>query len=126
MVGATIPMATFNRSAMGIPTDPIPERNSRGPRAPKSPNSKQMVIKVQVPYMVPTGIVSTGDLFVYNKKRDFVCHIKRADKPAEYDRLSQVVRSEGLGGAKAYFSAELVNKDELVVKVSELLATQPW
>jgi hypothetical protein len=30
------------------------------------------------------------------------------------------------GGAKAYFAAELKSKDELVVKVSEVLAEQPF
>ncbi|KZP28435.1 ankyrin [Athelia psychrophila] len=128
MIGTVVPSATFTRNAMGIPTDPTPERHTRGPRAPKFSESKSMVIKVQVPWMGPGNgaHVATGDLMIYNKKRDFVCQIKRADKPAEYDRISQVVRSQGVSGAKAYFSAELVKKYELVVKVSEVLATQPW
>ena len=126
MIGTTIPIATFTRQSMGIPTDPTPERHTRGPRAPKSSEPKSMIIKVQVPYLGPDTPVGTGDLMVYTKKRDFVCQIKRADKPAEYDRISQVVRSQGVGSAKAYFSAELVNKDELIVKVPEVLATQPW
>jgi hypothetical protein len=39
------------------------------------------------------------------------------DNTAGYDRVSQVIRNQGVGGAKAYFTAELV------VKVSEVLAT---
>jgi hypothetical protein len=31
-----------------------------------------------------------------------------------------------VGGAKAYFAAELKSKDELLVKVSEVLAEQPF
>ncbi|KAF7967440.1 hypothetical protein HWV62_34347 [Athelia sp. TMB] len=124
-IRTTIPIATFTRQSMGIPTDPTPERHTRGPRAPKSSEPKSMIIKVQVPYLGPDTPAGTGDLMVYTKKRDFVCQIKRADKPAEYDRISQVVRSQGVGGAKAYFSAELVKRDELIVKVSEALATQP-
>lgn len=111
---------------MGIATDPIPERHTKGPRAPKSSEAKSMVIKVQVPWMGPNQPPGTGNLMVYNKKRDFVCQIARVDKPAEYDRISRVVRDQGVGGAKAYFSAELVTKNELVVKVSEVLAAQPW
>ncbi|KAF7967854.1 hypothetical protein HWV62_32862, partial [Athelia sp. TMB] len=124
MVGTLTPTADFTRRALGIPSDPTPERNMRGPRAPKSAESKSksMVIKVQVPWIAPgknAGL--TGDLMVYNKKRDFICQIRRSDGPAEYDRISQVVRSQGVSGAKAYFAAELVKKDELVVKVSETL-----
>lgn len=63
---------------------------------------------------------------IYNKKRDFVCQIRRIDNPVEYDQISPVVCSQGVGGAKAYFSAELVRKENLVVKVSEGLAAQPW
>jgi hypothetical protein len=33
---------------------------------------------------------------------------------------------EGQDGAKAYFAAELKNQDELIVKVSEVLAVQPF
>lgn len=124
--GATVtqlfPMAPMMRDAMGIPNEPIPERNKGGLQSPNFSQSKSMVIKVQVPMMGP----KIGDLLVYNKRRDFVCRVQRADKPAEYDRIFQLVRNQGVGGGKAYLSAELVHKDELVVKVSEVLAAQPW
>ncbi|KZP32287.1 ankyrin [Athelia psychrophila] len=132
MVWCIVPTATYTRTAMGIPTAPTPERHTRGPRAPKASatKTKVMVIKVQVPWLGTHKGVSpaaaAGNLMVYNKKREFVCQIARADRPAEYDRISEVVRGQGVSGAKAYFSAELVNKYELVVKVSEVLAAQPW
>jgi hypothetical protein len=84
------------------------------------------VLKVQVPYTGNRKIDSTGELLLYTKKRDFACTIRRSDEPDEYDRISQVVRTKGVGGVKAYFAAELESKDKLVVKVSEVLAEQPW
>jgi hypothetical protein len=88
-----------------------------------------LVIKVQVPFDLSRGTSvgsSRGNLLVYSKKRDFVCAVRRSDGPTAYDQISNVVRTKGVGGAKAYFAAELKNKDELVVKVSEVLAEQPF
>lgn len=124
--GTTMPLATMMRNLMDIPTDPTPQRHTRGPRAPKSSDAKSLVVKVQVPWLGPVPVAGSGPLLVYTKKRDFVCQIMRADNPAGYDRICEVVRTRGVGGAKAYFTAELESKYELVVKVSEVLATQPW
>lgn len=55
-----------------------------------------------------------------------MCAVRRSDGPTAYDRISNVIRTRGVGGAKAYFAAELKSKDELVVKVSEVLAEQPF
>lgn len=121
MIGTVVQSDAFTRNLMGIPTEPTPERHSRGPVAPKFTKSKSMIIKVQAP--LDPGF---GDLLVYTKKMDFFCLIRRVDKPVEYDRVSQVVRNQGVGSVKAYFTAELVNRDELVVKILEILATQPW
>jgi hypothetical protein len=63
---------------------------------------------------------------VYTEKRDFMCSIRRQDNPAAYDRISKVTHERGVGGAKAYFPAELRSKSELFVKTSEVLAAQPW
>ena len=63
---------------------------------------------------------------VQNKKRDFVCHVRRQDGTTAYDRIAKVVREQGVGGAKAYFAAELDGRDRLVVKVGEVLAEQPF
>ncbi|KAH8093086.1 ankyrin repeat-containing domain protein [Cristinia sonorae] len=126
--GNLIPTSDFTRRAMGIPTEPTPERNTRGSHAPKtSAYPKSVIIKVQVPYAGP-GItaVSTGDLLIYTKKRDFVCTIEYNNNRDGHRRVSEVVRDKGLGGAKAYFAAELKSKDELVVKVDEVLAAQPF
>jgi len=85
-----------------------------------------LIIKVQIPYTGPGGPVSKGHLLVYTKKRDLVCQIREVDDITGYDYISQLVRSQGVGGAKVYFAAELQSKDELVVKVSEVLATQSF
>ena len=111
---------------MSIPAERPAERQFRASSAPKASESKRLIIKVQTPYTGPGGPVSQGPLFLYTKKRDLVCQIRREDDIAGYDRISQLVRSQGVGGAKAYFAAELKSKDELVVKVSEVLATQPF
>jgi hypothetical protein len=119
-------MASFLRRTMDIPTEPTPDRHFRAARAPKSSEPKRLIIKVQPPYTGPGGPTSTGPLLIYTKKRDFVCQIIRTDNPTGYDRISQVVRNQGVGGAKAYFAAELKSANELVVKVSEVLAVQPF
>ncbi|KAJ7485156.1 ankyrin [Mycena galericulata] len=128
--GNTIPTADLTRKFMGYPTQASSWSNNRT-RAAHTPKnldreSKTLIIKVQVPYTGNPQIRSTGDLLLYTKKRDFACTIRRSDAPAEYDRISEVVRTKGVGGAKAYFAAELESKEKLVVKVSEVLAEQPW
>lgn len=58
-----------------------------------------------------------------------MCTVDRAPHPEAYDAVVQTVRNRGvsgMGGAKAYFAAELKNRDELVVKISEPLAEQPF
>ncbi|KAJ7207973.1 hypothetical protein GGX14DRAFT_455043 [Mycena pura] len=88
--------------------------------------AKSIVVKVQVPFTGYPIVRSTGNLMVYTKKRDFACSIRRSDAPDEYERISEAVRTKGVGGAKAYFAAELESKDKLVVKIAEPLAEQPW
>lgn len=128
--GSTIPTADFTRHYMGYPTQPSSwsSTQTRAAHTPKNLDraAKTLVLKVQVPYTGNPQIRSTGDLLLYTKKRDFACTIRRSDGPAEYDRISEVVRTKGVGGAKAYFAAELKSKEKLVVKVSEVLAEQPW
>lgn len=128
--GLIAPTSTFTRNAFGIPTPPIPSSHQRSAHIPKGllSESKNLVIKVQVPLNLSTGTTgaSRGNLLIYSKKRDFVCAVRRSDGPTAYDRISNVIRTRGVGGAKAYFAAELKSKDELVVKVSEVLAEQPF
>jgi hypothetical protein len=69
---------------------------------------------------------SSGDLLVYNRKRNFACAIERKDSPEAYDRLVEIVHKKGVRGAKAYFTAVLETNRLLTVKVSEVLAEQPW
>ncbi|KAK7028322.1 hypothetical protein R3P38DRAFT_2935379 [Favolaschia claudopus] len=130
-IGNTIPTAEWTRQAMGFPTkssswSSTQTRSAHTPKNLDRGEGKTLVIKVQVPYTGDPNIISKGDLMVYTKKRDFACSIRRSDAPADYDRISHVVRTKGVGGAKAYFAAELESKDTLLVKVSDVLAEQPW
>ncbi|KAK0446562.1 uncharacterized protein EV420DRAFT_1483997 [Desarmillaria tabescens] len=126
------PMAKFSRDLWSIPTSETPPSHRRFAHTPKNLSAdspKSIVIKVQVPFDAFSSrpnIRPDGDLLVYTKKRDFVCTIRRGDAPEEYDRISQVVRTRGVGGAKAYFAAELRGKTALIVKISEVLAEQPF
>ncbi|KAI6026975.1 ankyrin [Pisolithus marmoratus] len=93
-----------------------------GIQVPSSEN-RRMIIKIQVP------VSSTIGLLIYNRQRDFSCIVHRNTGPEAYDTVAQIVRRKGVGGRnghKAYFAAELRGRDELVVKVSEVLAEQPF
>jgi hypothetical protein len=120
-----MPSAQVRRNILGMPSEPVTSVQNRGAHVPKDVWSegqvKSIVIKVQVPLED-----SKAPLFVYNKKRDFVCMLRHQDQPESYERVSKIVREKGVGGQKAYFAAELKSKDELVIKVSEILAAQPF
>ncbi|KAJ7074557.1 hypothetical protein C8F01DRAFT_1100916 [Mycena amicta] len=131
--GRTVPTAEVIRERMGMKSDPtaFSKGQTRGSHVPKNlDGGKSLVIKVQVP--VALGFTddfqrrSSADLMVYTKKRDFACAIRRADAPADYDQLSEVVRTKTMSKVKGYFAAELESEDKLVVKVGEVLADQPW
>lgn len=127
--GSIMPMQELRNNFFGINT-PTPEAHRRSAHTPKhiDSKSKNLVIKVQIPYDIVARqpARSAGPILVYTKKRDFVCHILRRDGTAAYDQLSKVVFEKGVGGSKAYFTAELKSREELVVKVSEVLAEQPF
>ncbi|KAI0667951.1 hypothetical protein C8Q78DRAFT_1081820 [Trametes maxima] len=116
---------------LGQPMAQQTPRSSRGvaiPRIPKG-QTKTMIIKVQVPFDYKTGAGEEGatdDLLVYDKKRSFVCRVRMVDNPDGYQRISEVVRTKGVMGAKAYFPAEMKSPDEFVVKISEVLAEQAF
>ncbi|KAF8990931.1 ankyrin repeat-containing domain protein [Cyathus striatus] len=98
---------------------------------PKGPFPKSVVVNIRVPFTVLLDVLldkftCTDPLVVYTKKRDLVCYIERNDAPAAYDTVWHLVRENGVGGLNAYFSAELRSKNELVVKVAEVLAEQPF
>ncbi|KAA1466978.1 hypothetical protein DENSPDRAFT_63519 [Dentipellis sp. KUC8613] len=132
--GPVTPIADFRRRALGLPTGATPAHHMRSAHQP-SAFPKSVIVKIQVPYvgdMSPEDQVrfasyaSQSPMLVYTKKRDFVCQIKRPDDPAAYDRVAQIIREKGVGAAKGYFAAELKSADELVVKVGEVLAEQPF
>ncbi|KAG9310831.1 ankyrin repeat-containing domain protein [Chiua virens] len=126
LVSETFSRADLTRQMFGLASPTCPVR----PGLTKNEvENKSMVIKVQVPVDLLTNSALTsghGSLFIYNKKRNFVCTVERAANPDAYDAIMQIVRSRGVGGVKAYFAAELKNPNELVVKISEVLAEQPF
>ncbi|KAI9001491.1 ankyrin [Trametes punicea] len=113
------------------PVSKLSSRKTRGAQIPDIPvgKAKKMIVKVQVPFDFEKFAPSTaevGDLMVYDKKRTFVCRIRKADNPDAYMRVSRAVREKGVGGAKAYFSAEMESPDKLVLRVSEVLSEQAF
>ncbi|OJA11069.1 hypothetical protein AZE42_06926 [Rhizopogon vesiculosus] len=124
---STISRADFTREALGL-SNPKPKPPKNAPPR-KAFEQKSMIIKVQVPVDSFTSTASStgfGGLLVYNKKKDFMCTISRNGNVNAYDEVVRTVRSRGVGGVKAYFAAELRSRDELIVKISEPLAEQPF
>ncbi|KAJ7490171.1 ankyrin repeat-containing domain protein [Mycena galericulata] len=128
----TIPVAELTRSLLGYPTlhSSWMEKRTRTAHIPKHLEHgtiKPFILKVQVPYFA-NGCTddSNGDLLLYTRRRDFACTIRRSDDPASYDVVSHTVRTKGTAGAKAYFAAELHSREKLIIKISQVLADQPW
>jgi hypothetical protein len=128
--GNLIPTAAITRGLLNIPTDASAARDTNDLRAPRNAGARKpqpLAVKVRVPYVDGRpGPSSTAPLHVSTRRRDFVCTVVRADCPAAYDAVSVVVRNKGVDALKAYFPAELVSRDELVVKIGEVLAEQPF
>ncbi|KAF7329044.1 hypothetical protein MKEN_00164400 [Mycena kentingensis (nom. inval.)] len=125
------------RAALNVPgnaPDVFSPRNTRTSSVPKNVRKanakpKTMVVKVQVPFSAFDDDREPdldGDLLVYDKNRHFACTIRREDAPAGYDAVSEVIRGKTATRVKGYFAAELHGEHELVGKVGELLADQPW
>jgi len=126
--GTLMSPSELTRNVFGIPQNPRPDSHNRSTHAPRlrPGEPKAMVIKVQVPHTGTAPTMQDGTMLVYDKKREFVCMLEAAGNEAAYMRIAQTVWTRGVGGAKAYFPAELRSKDELVIKVGEVLAEQPF
>ncbi len=130
-VGPLFSLSDTARTLLGQPFEKRPARNSRPVQVPHivPGQTKQMIIKVQVPMGALTldpSHPNVGNLLVYDKKRSLVCRIRKCDNPEGYMRLSDIVHTQGVMSAKAYFSAEMKSPDALVIKVSEVLAEQAF
>ncbi|EAU83318.2 hypothetical protein CC1G_10759 [Coprinopsis cinerea okayama7 len=124
-----VSMSPFIRgTVLGLPTQAVPETHFRYSHIPENipPEGKQVVIKVQVPQPLKNPDGTYNEMRVYTRKRDLVCHILRPTNVAAYDELLRVILEKGMEGKKAYFVADLRSPKELVIKVSEVLAAQPW
>ncbi|KAG6336252.1 hypothetical protein ID866_2829 [Astraeus odoratus] len=125
-------IAGVTREALGLSKPNSRSKKSKVTQSSPLDDNKDMVIKIQVsgnPFSPVRSALGIGGLLIYNKKRDFTCTVEREPNPEAYDAVVQTVRNRGItamGGAKAYFAAELKSRDELVVKISEPLAEQPF
>ena len=115
-----IPTQQLARAASGLPHQFPDVRTAASNKLVEYPKKK--IIKVQL----PTIPVSNAHMMVYDAKRELLCYISRGDAPAAYDRVAELVRSKGSFGLKAYLVAELKSKDELVIKIDDVLADQPF
>ncbi|KAF9074183.1 hypothetical protein BDP27DRAFT_1214682 [Rhodocollybia butyracea] len=127
-----VPVASIARAQLGFTKEEnIPEREYRSFNVPESFN-KPLVIKVQISAGASAGKRDgTSDMMVYTKKRDLACRILYREQldatmKTGFDKVVEVVMSKGMEGKKAYFAAELKTRDALVIKVSEVLAEQPF
>lgn len=127
-LGMLMSPAELKRRACGISTAPRPSAHNRSAHAPhvRPGQPKAMVIKVQVPHTGRAPTLGDGSMLVYDKKRELVCMLEARENPETYMRIAKTIWEKGVGSAKAYFPAELKSKDELVIKVGEVLAEQPF
>ena len=122
------------RSGMGWTDLSTGKTSSSGSKAlSKHKYPKQAVIKVQIPFAghqatpkQQADAEQKGSCLVYTKKRDFVCHFRAIDNRNAYKSLIKVIKTKGVGGLKAYFAADIRSEDEIVLKVSEVLAEQSF
>jgi hypothetical protein len=112
-------MQDLARKVSGFPS-PVSERKHRPFQEPMTEYPKKKVIKVQLSAMGSTK----GPMLVYDSKRELVCHLWRDDAPAAFDQLCELIQSRGTFGLKAYLAADLRSKDELVIKIDDVLAEQ--
>ena len=112
----TISRADFTCQALGLATHAT---FLTRPGLTKIMAKKSMVVKVQIPVENFNGgpiDLALTLLFIYDKKWDFVCKVKRVSNPDVYEAIMEVMKSKGVSSTKAYFAAELKNPDKLVVK----------
>ncbi|KDQ23578.1 hypothetical protein PLEOSDRAFT_1048834, partial [Pleurotus ostreatus PC15] len=114
---------TKTRQIFGLPTGPQNPKQLRAshvPKLSKGGEGKDMIIKIQI-----SLARDHADMLVYDKKREFVCAVRREDGEDVYDRMLAVIKTQGVGG-KAYFAATLKSEEELIVKIGDVLAEQPF
>ena len=124
-ISDVVSTSSILRSGMGYPDLSKGKTFSSGRKAAsKHEYPKHAVIKVQLPAFTVQG--QTGDCFAYTKNRDFVCKFRQNENPNAWESLIYVIKNKGVGGLKAYFAADMRSKDEILLKISEVLAEQPF
>ena len=115
-------MQHIARAVSGFPSPVSELLKQRQFQEPTMEYPKKKIIKVQI----PTIPIPDAPIMVYDAKRELLCYLSRNDTPAAFDRLTELVRSKGTFGLKAYLAADLRSKEELVIKIDEVLAEQPF
>jgi hypothetical protein len=90
------------------------------------PGGKTVVVKLQTLQALRNEDGSYNMLLIYAQKRDLCCVVRREECPEGFDRVCRVIVKETVSGAKGYFVARLESRGKLLVKISELLASQHW
>ncbi|KAK0200588.1 hypothetical protein DFS33DRAFT_1508896, partial [Desarmillaria ectypa] len=103
-------------------------RYVRIPKATAEGTSKPLIIKIQAVVDLKTFEPLPGehDFFVYTKKRDPVCKIRKDDNGIRYDKIAKVLREKGVKGTAMCLAAELRSQELLAVKTSYILEVQPF
>jgi hypothetical protein len=113
-------MQHIARAVSGFPPPVSKMTKDWSSQGPMTEYPKKKIIKVQL----PAAPKSKAPMMVYDAKRELQCFISRDDAPAAYDRLTEFIQSRGTFGLKAYLAADLRSKDELIIKIDEVLAEQ--
>ena len=131
-IGCLWPLADYHRANRGAPLAPAPsEHKLRSMSIPplSEGTTKNAIVKIQIAFRLVQGVPTVdedGDMLVHDKKCSIVCRLRKEDNPVAFARIVRVIRAKGVRGAKAYFPAQLLSKDVLKVKISEMVAEQGW
>ncbi|KIJ50946.1 hypothetical protein M422DRAFT_59022 [Sphaerobolus stellatus SS14] len=112
------------RKNMGMQQPTKRPQSSTGGKWPsKRDLPKQLVIKIQIPYPPWKG---PAHVWFIPKREIWSARYAHKKNGSNYDTLISVIKEKGVGGAKAYFTAEMTSKDELIVKTGDVLAEQSF
>ncbi|KZV87520.1 hypothetical protein EXIGLDRAFT_652113 [Exidia glandulosa HHB12029] len=123
MHASLLSTASLVRGELGDKSSAKSSRTVKPASKMKITYPKPMVVKIQAPF---GASMTTGSMLVYDKRRDFVANLEPSGGRDAYVALRKIIAEKGVAaGLKAYFAAELVSKDELVVK-TEVLSPQDF
>ncbi|EJD51619.1 hypothetical protein AURDEDRAFT_120897 [Auricularia subglabra TFB-10046 SS5] len=124
MEGTLVSTASLMQRAVGVQV-PIQSCDVKPPLLANIKYPKVMIVKIQAP-MGPNVTMDKGAMLVYDKRREFVACLDPSGGRDAYLALRKILAEHGVtGGLKAYFAAELVKENTLIIK-SEVVAPQEF